>query len=100
MVPLLAAGTVLYGGYLIMNIGVTVSKRTRMTPVIAGIAAAVNIGLNFWFIPAWGIVGAGITTVIGYALLLALGWANAQRSYRWTTLAGWRGSRPWRPCWW
>jgi O-antigen/teichoic acid export membrane protein len=52
-----------------------------MTPVIATIAAVVNLGLNFWFIPRWGIVGAGLTTVIGYALLLWLGWLNAQRSY-------------------
>jgi len=81
VVSLLGAGIVLYGGYLIVNIGVTISRRTMMTPVIATIAAVVNLGLNFWFIPRWGIVGAGLTTVIGYALLLWLGWLNAQRSY-------------------
>jgi O-antigen/teichoic acid export membrane protein len=81
VVALLGAGIVLYGGYLVVNIGVTISRRTRMTPLIASTAAAVNLGLNFWFIPRWGIVGAGVTTVIGYALLLVMGWANAQRSY-------------------
>jgi O-antigen/teichoic acid export membrane protein len=81
VVPLLSAGIVLYGGYLIVNIGVTVSRRTRMTPIICTIAAVTNLGLNFWFIPQYGIVGAGITTVIGYAVLLWLGWWNAQRSY-------------------
>ncbi|HET7428326.1 MAG TPA: lipopolysaccharide biosynthesis protein [Gaiellales bacterium] len=81
VVALLGAGIVLYGGYLVVNIGVTISKRTRMTPLIASVAAAINLGLNFWAIPAWGIVGAGVTTVIGYAALLLMGWANAQRSY-------------------
>ena len=81
VVPLLAIGIVLYGCYLIVNIGVTVSRKTRMTPIICTFAAALNIGLNFWFIPEHGIVGAGITTVIGYAVLLWLGWWNAQRSY-------------------
>ncbi len=81
VVPLLMGGAVLYGGFMVVNIGVTFSKKTRMTPVISTIAAAVNIGLNFYFIPTWGIVGAGLTTVIGYALLLWLGWLNAQRSY-------------------
>jgi len=81
VVPLLMAGAVLFGGFMVVNIGVTFSKKTRMTPVITGIAAAVNIGLNFYFIPTWGIVGAGLTTVIGYGLLLWLGWLNAQRSY-------------------
>ncbi len=81
VVALLGAGIVLYGGYLVVNIGVTISKRTRMTPLIASVAAAVNLGLNFWAIPAWGIVGAGVTTVVGYGLLLLMGWLNAQRSY-------------------
>lgn len=81
VVPLLMGGSVLYGGFMIVNTGVTFSMKTRMTPVISGVAVAVNIGLNFIFIPRWGIVGAGLTTVIGYALLLWLGWLNAQRSY-------------------
>ena len=81
VVALLGSGIVLYGGYLVVNIGVTISKRTRMTPLIATVAAVVNLGLNFWAIPKWGIIGAGVTTVIGYALLLLMGWANAQRSY-------------------
>jgi O-antigen/teichoic acid export membrane protein len=81
VVPMLMAGAVLYGGFMVVNIGVTFSKKTRMTPIITAIAAAANIGLNFYFIPRWGIVGAGLTTVIGYGLLLWLGWLNAQRSY-------------------
>lgn len=82
VVPLLATGVVLYGIYLIVNIGVTISKRTQWTPFIAGFAGAVTVGLNFLFIPAFGIVGAGITTVIGFALLAGLQWANARRMWR------------------
>jgi O-antigen/teichoic acid export membrane protein len=81
VVTLLALGTVLYGGYLIVNIGVTISRRTRLTPIIATIAAGVNLGLNFLAIPRYGIVGAGLTTVVGYGLLLWLGWLNSQHSY-------------------
>ena len=82
VVPLLAAGVVLYGIYLIVNIGVTISKRTQWTPFIAAFAGAVTVGLNFLFIPAFGIVGAGITTVIGFGLLAAIQWANARRMWR------------------
>jgi O-antigen/teichoic acid export membrane protein len=81
VVPLLMSGSVLYGAYYILNIGVNRSKRTRMTPVVTSTAAAVNIGLNFWMIPKWGILGAGWSTVIGYCVLVVLGWRNAQRSY-------------------
>jgi O-antigen/teichoic acid export membrane protein len=49
--------------------------------VVASVAALVNVGLNFVLIPEWGIVGAGISTVIGYLVLVYLGWRNAQHSY-------------------
>jgi O-antigen/teichoic acid export membrane protein len=78
---MLMFGSVLYGMYMIVNAGVNRSRRTHFTPVVTGIAAAVNVGLNFYFIPRWGIAGAGATTVIGYVVLLYLGWRNAQHSY-------------------
>jgi O-antigen/teichoic acid export membrane protein len=81
VVPLLAGGSALYGAYLILSIGVNRSKRTKLTPLVTGTAAAVNIGLNFLFIPRWGIVGAGASTVIGYVVLAALGFANSQQGY-------------------
>jgi O-antigen/teichoic acid export membrane protein len=81
VVPLLATGVVLYGAYLVLTIGVTISKRTRMTAVIAVTAGGVNVGLNFLFIPWLGIVGAGITTVIGFTLLAGLQWLNGRRMY-------------------
>jgi O-antigen/teichoic acid export membrane protein len=81
VVPLLMSGSVLYGAYYILNIGVNRSKRTRFTPIVTATAAAVNIGLNFWMIPRWGILGAGWSTVIGFAVLVVLGWRNAQASY-------------------
>lgn len=81
VVPLLATGVVLYGAYLVLIIGATISKRTRMTAVIAIAAGGANVGLNFLFIPWLGIVGAGITTVIGFTLLAGLQWLNGRRMY-------------------
>ncbi len=81
VVPLLMVGSVLYGMYLILNAGVNRSKKTKFTPVVATTAAIVNVGLNFLLIPWLGIVGAGWTTVIGYLVLVYLGWRNAQHSY-------------------
>src|SRR5436190_17674033 len=81
VVPLLTAGSALYGAYMILSIGVNRSKRTKLTPVVNATAAALNVGLNFVLIPAWGIVGAGVSTVVGYAALAGLGFANAQAGY-------------------
>ena len=74
-------GSALFGAYMILSIGVNRSKRTKLTPVVNATAAAINIGLNFLLIPAWGIVGAGVSTVVGYAALAGLGFANAQAGY-------------------
>jgi O-antigen/teichoic acid export membrane protein len=81
VVPLLMTGSVLFGAYYILNIGVNRSKRTKFTPIVTGTAAAVNIGLNLWMIPRWGILGAGWSTVIGFLVLVVGGWRNAQSSY-------------------
>ncbi len=81
VVPLLMFGSVLFGAYLILNAGVNRSKKTRFTPVVATTAALVNVGINFALIPWIGIVGAGVSTVIGYVVLVYLGWRNAQHSY-------------------
>jgi O-antigen/teichoic acid export membrane protein len=81
IVPLLLAGLVLWGAYMIINIGVNRSKRTRLTPLVTATAAAVNIGLNFLLIPAWGVVGAAVSTVVGFGLLVLLGWLNAQTGF-------------------
>ncbi len=91
VVPLLIAGSLLYGAYMIVRIGVNRSGRTHFTPVVAAAAMATNIGLNFVLIPAWGIVGAGVSTIVGYSVLVLLAWFNAQAgfpvSYQWNRVA-------------
>ena len=51
---------VFYAGYTVLAIGSGRARRTQMNWVVTGIGAAVNIGLNFWLIPRYGMVGASI----------------------------------------
>jgi O-antigen/teichoic acid export membrane protein len=46
-------------------------NRQRAFAVLAAAALAVNVGLNAWLIPQWGIVGAAWTTVATEAMLTA-----------------------------
>ena len=91
VVPLLVGGGILYGAYMIIRIGVNRSGRTQFTPVVAAVAMGVNIGLNFVLIPAWGIIGAGVSTIAGYSALVLLAWFNAQAgfpvAYNWNRVA-------------
>ena len=41
--------------------------------------AVVNIGLNLIFIPRYGMVGAALTTIIGYTVTLLLRWFDIRR---------------------
>jgi O-antigen/teichoic acid export membrane protein len=62
-------------------IGLYVEKRTHWISVAYGVAAAVNIGLNLWWDPTWGVWGA-VWATLGAGLLLAgLAYALGQRIY-------------------
>jgi O-antigen/teichoic acid export membrane protein len=65
----LAFSTVAYSAYFVFWVGSNVAKKNRLIPVIAAIAGGVNIALNFWAVPEYGMFGAACTTFIGYALL-------------------------------
>ena len=46
--------------------------RSRPVAVAAVVAAVVNIALNLWWIPLWGILGAAVATFAAYALQHAI----------------------------
>ena len=65
-VPLLSFSLILSQGQQFVAIGITMSKKTWHFSWLVSVAALLNIGLNFYFVPKWGFVGAGFTTVISY----------------------------------
>ncbi|MFT5286429.1 MAG: O-antigen/teichoic acid export membrane protein [Planctomycetota bacterium] len=74
LVPLVAGSYVFWALY--KSIGETsfyVAKRTNSLSALAAIALAFNVGLNFWLIPEYGIIGAAVSTIIAYAVLALLG---------------------------
>ena len=62
-------GAVGYGLVSLLTTGFSIARKTGRLAVLALIAAAVNIGLNFVLIPPFGIVGAAFATAIGYGVL-------------------------------
>ncbi len=86
-VALLAFAGAIYAGYTVLAIGSGRARRTQLNWVVTGAGAAVNVGLNFWLIPRWGMVGAAISTVAAYVVLFAGMTLYAQHvypvSYQW-----------------
>jgi O-antigen/teichoic acid export membrane protein len=70
-VALLAFAGAIYAGYTVLAIGSGRARRTQLTWLVTGAGAAVNIALNFWLIPAYGMVGASISTLAAYVVLFA-----------------------------
>lgn len=71
IVPFVALAMLFSGIYAIISQIISLLKKTHITSAIWLAASLANIGLNFLFIPKMGILGAAITTLITYALVLA-----------------------------
>jgi O-antigen/teichoic acid export membrane protein len=80
-VGLLAFAGAVYAGYTVLAIGSGRARRTQLNWVVTGAGAAVNVGLNFWLVPAYGMVGAAISTAAAYAALFVGMTLYAQRVY-------------------
>ncbi|MBN2200692.1 oligosaccharide flippase family protein [bacterium] len=72
-------------GYVLFNMGSFIDslfyqrKRPHWIPVITLTALAVNVGLNLWWIPRYGITGAAVSTFLSFAAYLGATLALARR---------------------
>jgi len=80
-VALLAFAGAVYAGYTVLAIGSGRARRTQLNWVVTGFGALVNVALNFWLIPRWGMVGASISTLAAYVVLFAGMTLYAQHVY-------------------
>jgi O-antigen/teichoic acid export membrane protein len=72
ILPLLALSVVLDSASRVLNIGITLRKRTIYGPILTLAALGFNIALNFALIPRYGSLGATIATFFSYILFCAL----------------------------
>lgn len=79
VVGLVAAGYMFKGAYLVTLPGIYFAEKLYKQSILACLAAIVNICLNFWLIPIYGIVGAALATFFTYLSLPLAGWFVARR---------------------
>jgi O-antigen/teichoic acid export membrane protein len=86
-IALLAFAGAIYAGYTVLAIGSGRARKTQLNWVVTGVGAAANVGLNFWLIPRWGMVGAAVSTLAAYVVLFVGMTIYAQHvypvSYQW-----------------
>lgn len=83
LVPWLVYSGLVYGLYYVpMNVITQIDKRTLDVSLFTLTAGAINIGLNLYFVPIYGIMAAAVNQFIGYMVLLLLIFVRAQRVFR------------------
>jgi O-antigen/teichoic acid export membrane protein len=80
-IALLAFAGAVYAGYVVLAIGSGRARKTQLNWVVTGAGAAINVGLNFWLIPAYGMVGAAVSTLVAYVALFVGMTLYAQHVY-------------------
>src|SRR6478672_10543596 len=80
-IGLLAFAFTAYAGYTVLAIGIGRARRTQFNWIVSGLAAALNIALNFALIPRYGMMGAAVSTAAAYVALFLGMTINSQQVY-------------------
>jgi O-antigen/teichoic acid export membrane protein len=80
-VGLLAFASTAYAGYTVLAIGIGRARRTQFNWIVSGAAAVLNVALNFWLIPSYGMMGAAVSTAAAYVALFVGMTINSQKVY-------------------
>jgi len=85
-----ATGTALYAIYMVLLVVLGRTGRTEFNFPATLTGVVTNVVLNLILVPIWGIVGAGVSLVISYTIVLVLMYIFTQRlfpvPYEWTRL--------------
>lgn len=87
----IAYGFLLYGLYFLVVNVLYSAKRTRSVAILVIVSAIANILLNILLIPFIGVMGAALSSIAGYGLLLAVTVRQARREMPLNL--------PWRSLW-
>lgn len=71
VIPILCLSTLLFALYGVFASGVQISGRTEFMAITTACGLGLNILLNLWMIPRWGMVGAASASVLSNAAMCA-----------------------------
>ncbi len=81
IVPVLNLSYLFLGVFYYSSIGINLKKKTVFQSLYAVIAALVNLGLNLWLVPAYGIMGAAVANAVSFFIMAALTLLKSERLY-------------------
>ena len=81
IVPYIILANFLLGIYTNLSVWYKLQDKTYIGAIISLIGAITTIGFNYLLIPIMGIMGAAITSLIAYSLMLLISFVMGQKSY-------------------
>lgn len=69
LVPIIVGGYVCFALYSVLSTGIFFAKRTGWVAAISATSAVLNVGLNLWLIPRFGMWAAAWNTLLAYACM-------------------------------
>lgn len=79
VVPLVVSATFVRVSYLLAFAVLSDAKKSRSIALASGLGAALNVLLNLWLIPEWGLTGAAATTLVAYAVMSLVALRHTER---------------------
>lgn len=81
IVPYIILANFLLGIYTNLSVWYKLQDKTYVGAIISFIGAVATIAFNFLLIPRIGIIGAAVTSLIAYLLMLTISYIMGQKSY-------------------
>jgi O-antigen/teichoic acid export membrane protein len=72
VIPLISFSYVFYGIHFVISPGLHLMEKTKYYPLLVGIPAVLNLILNYYFVPIYGIMGAAMTTFVCFVFMVIL----------------------------
>jgi len=81
IIPIITMSIMFYGAYVFMTVGVSIRRKTWFAVAFTTTSALVNVGLNLVLIPLYGSMGAALSTLLAYVVLVLFAYIVNQRIY-------------------
>lgn len=81
IIPIVSVSVMFYGIYNIVGLGIGLRRKNWLAVVFTTTAALVNIGINIVLIPRYGAMGAAVSTLIAYIVLVFIAYIVSQHIY-------------------
>jgi O-antigen/teichoic acid export membrane protein len=81
IIPLITLSATLYGIYALFSVGVGIQRKTWVAALVMAFSALINIACNLLLIPLYGPMGAALSTLIAYVILVLIMYTVNQRIY-------------------